>query len=181
MDSTNSTRPIDPQVRIGHVHLKVADLERALAFYCGVLGFELTQRYGTQAAFVSAGGYHHHIGLNTWESLGGSPPPPGTTGLYHTAILYPTRRALGDALRRVLEAGIPLDGASDHGVSEALYLRDPDDNGVELYWDRPQESWPRTPQGELAMFTRRLDLNCLLTEVDSEVNVSMVETGPNDL
>jgi catechol 2,3-dioxygenase len=181
MDSTNSTRPIDPQVRIGHVHLKVADLERALAFYCGVLGFELTQRYGTQAAFVSAGGYHHHIGLNTWESLGGSPPPPGTTGLYHTAILYPTRRALGDALRRVLEAGIPLDGASDHGVSEALYLRDPDDNGVELYWDRPQESWPRTPQGELAMFTRRLELKCLLKEVDSEVNVSMVETGPNDL
>ena len=135
---TNNPRPIDPGVRIGHVHLKVADLERALRFYCGVLGFEITQRYGTQAAFVSAGGYHHHIGLNTWESLGGSPPPPGTTGLYHTAIVYPTRRALADALRRVLDAGIQLDGASDHGVSEALYLRDPDDNGVELYWDRPQ-------------------------------------------
>ena len=158
--------PIDPQVRIGHVHLKVADLDRALGFYCGVLGFQLTQRYGTQAAFVSAGGYHHHIGLNTWESLGGSPPPPGTTGLYHTAILYPTRLALADALRRVLEAGIQLDGASDHGVSEALYLRDPDDNGVELYWDRPEEAWPRTPQGELAMFTRRLDLNGLLKEVE---------------
>ena len=170
MTSDETTRPIDPQVRIGHVHLKVADLERALRFYCGVLGFELTQRYGTQAAFVSAGGYHHHIGLNTWESLGGSPPPPGTTGLYHTAILYPTRRALADALRRVLDAGIPLDGASDHGVSEALYLRDPDDNGVELYWDRPQEAWPRTPQGELAMFTRRLDLNGLLKEVEAERN-----------
>src|SRR5438067_12221469 len=160
-------RPIDPGVRIGHVHLKVADLERALAFYCGVLGFELTQRYGTQAAFVSAGGYHHHIGLNTWESQGGSPPPPGTTGLYHVAILYPTRRALADALRRLIAAGVPLDGASDHGVSEALYLRDPDDNGVELYWDRPQEAWPRTPQGELAMSTRRLDLNDLLNEVES--------------
>ena len=145
-----STAPIDDNVRIGHVHLKVADLERALRFYCGVLGFELTQRYGTQAAFVSAGGYHHHIGLNTWESRGGSPPPPGTTGLYHVAILYPTRAALADALRRVLDAGIPLDGASDHGVSEALYLRDPDGNGVELYWDRPQEEWPRTPDGSLS-------------------------------
>ena len=132
------SRPIDPGARIGHVHLKVADLERALAFYCGVLGFELTQRYGEQAAFVSAGGYHHHIGLNTWESRGGPPPPPGTTGLYHLAILYPTRAALADALRRLIAAGIPLDGASDHGVSEALYLRDPDENGVELYWDRPR-------------------------------------------
>lgn len=158
---------LDPQVRIGHVHLKVADLERAIGFYCGVLGFEITQRYGAQAAFVSAGGYHHHIGLNTWESLGGSPPPPGTTGLYHTAIHYPTRRALADGLRRVLEAGIELDGASDHGVSEALYLRDPDQNGVELYWDRPPEQWPRTPSGELAMFTRRLDLKDLLSAAGS--------------
>jgi catechol 2,3-dioxygenase len=153
-----ATRPIDRHVRIGHVHLKVADLERALQFYCGVLGFELTQRYGTQAAFVSAGGYHHHIGLNTWKSLGGTPAPSGTTGLYHIAILYPTRSALADALRRVLEAGIELDGVSDHGVSEALYLRDPDENGLELYWDRPPEAWPRTRQGELAMFTQPLDL-----------------------
>src|SRR5262245_62562610 len=145
---------IDPRVDIGHVHLKVSDLDRAIAFYRDVLGFELQHRHGDQAAFLSAGGYHHHIGLNTWESLGGSPPPPGTTGLYHTAILYPTRKALADALRRVIAAGIPLDGASDHGVSEALYLRDPDENGVELYWDRPQEAWPRTPQGELAMFSR---------------------------
>src|ERR1700681_248065 len=159
--------PVIAGTRIGHVHLKVADLDRALAFYCGVFGFELKQRYGTQAAFVSAGGYQHHIGLNTWESRGGAPSPPGTTGLYHTAILYPTRRALADALRRVLEAGIQLDGASDHGVSEALYLRDPDDNGVELYGDRPQEAWPRTPTGELAMFTRRLDLNGLLNEVEA--------------
>jgi catechol 2,3-dioxygenase len=181
MTPNETLRPIDPQVRIGHVHLKVADLERALRFYCGVLGFELMQRYGTQAAFVSAGGYHHHIGLNTWESLGGSPPPPGTTGLYHTAILYPTRRALADALRRVLEAGIPLDGASDHGVSEALYLRDPDDNGVELYWDRPQNAWPRTPEGALAMFTRRLDLNNLLKEVEAVTNAPKVEEGPRDL
>lgn len=180
MKSDETFRPIDPQVRIGHVHLKVADLERALGFYCGVLGFELTQRYGTQAAFVSAGGYHHHVGLNTWESLGGSSPPPGTTG-HHTAILYPTRRALADALRRVLEAGIQLDGASDHGVSEALYLRDPDDNGVELYWDRPQESWPRTPQGELAMFTRRLDLSGLLKEVEDVKNVPKVGDGPQDV
>ncbi len=132
-------RPIDPGVDIGHVHLKVSDIDRALGFYCGVLGFELQQRLGDQAAFISAGGYHHHIGLNTWESRGGSPPPTATTGLYHTAILYPTRKALADALRRVLEAGVPLDGASDHGVSEALYLRDPDDNGVELYWDRAPE------------------------------------------
>jgi catechol 2,3-dioxygenase len=181
MTTDETPRPIDPQVRIGHVHLKVADLERSLRFYCGVLGFELTQRYGTQAAFVSAGGYHHHIGLNTWESLGGSPPPPGTTGLYHTAILYPTRRALADALRRVLEAGIQLDGASDHGVSEALYLRDPDDSGVELYWDRPQEAWPRTPTGELAMFTRRLDLNGLLKEVEDVKDVPKVGEGPQDL
>src|SRR5204862_3127082 len=181
MKSDETTRPIDPQVRIGHVHLKVADLERALRFYCGVLGFELTQRYGTQAAFVSAGGYHHHIGLNTWESLGGSPPPPGTTGLYHVAILYPTRRALAEALHRLLAAGVPLDGASDHGVSEALYLRDPDDNGLELYWDRPQEAWPRTPQGELAMFTRRLDLDGLLREVGPEPHAPEVDEGPQDL
>jgi catechol 2,3-dioxygenase len=158
------TRPIDAGVRIGHVHLKVADLDRALGFYCGVLGFELTQRYGPQAAFVSAGGYHHHIGLNTWESQDGGPPPPGTTGLYHLAILYPTRAALADALRRVLAAGIPLDGASDHGVSEALYLRDPDGNGVELYWDRPREQWPRNADGSLNVFTRRLDLAALLRE-----------------
>jgi catechol 2,3-dioxygenase len=176
-----SSDPIDPAVRIGHVHLKVADLERSLGFYCGVLGFEITQRYGTQAAFVSAGGYHHHMGLNTWESRGGSPPPPGTTGLYHTAILYPTRRALADALRRVLEAGIPLDGASDHGVSEALYLRDPDDNGVELYWDRPQDQWPRTPTGDLAMFTRRLDLNDLLGEIERVKDSPEVGDGPRDL
>jgi catechol 2,3-dioxygenase len=155
-------RPIDPGVRIGHVHLKVADLDRALAFYCGVLGFELMQRYGAQAAFVSAGGYHHHIGLNTWESQGGSPPPPGTTGLYHVAILYPTRAALADALYRLAQAGIPLQGASDHGVSEALYLSDPDGNGIELYVDRPQDQWPRTPDGELQMVTRRLDLQNLL-------------------
>ena len=157
-------RPIHPGATIGHVHLKVANLERALAFYCGVLGFELMQRYGTQAAFIAAGGYHHHIGLNTWESLGGSPPPPGSTGLYHTASLDPTRAALADALRRLIAAGIPLDGASDHGVSEALYLRDPDQNGVELYWDKPQAQWPRTPDGQLAMHTRRLDLDSLLQE-----------------
>jgi catechol 2,3-dioxygenase len=157
-------RPIDPGARIGHVHLKVADLERALGFYCGVLGFQLMQRYGTRAAFVAAGGYHHHIGLNTWESLGGSPPPPGATGLFHTAVLYPTRGALADALRRVRAAGIPLDGASDHGVSEALYLRDADENGVELYRDRPEAEWPRTPDGRLAMFTRRLEVDDLLRE-----------------
>jgi catechol 2,3-dioxygenase len=160
----DQTRPIHAGTRIGHVHLKVADLDRALGFYCGVLGFELMQRYGAQAAFVSAGGYHHHIGLNTWESRNGPPPLPGTTGLYHTAILYPSRAALADALRRVLSAGIPLDGASDHGVSEALYLRDPDHNGVELYRDRPQSDWPRTPDGKLAMITRRLDLDDLLRE-----------------
>ena len=157
--------PIDPGVRIGHVHLKVADLERALAFYCGVLGFELTQRR-PGAAFISAGGYHHHIGLNTWESRGGSPPPLGSTGLYHLAILYPARVKLADALRRLIEAEIPLEGASDHGVSEALYLRDPDDNGVELYWDRPKEQWPRTPDGKLAMVTERLDLRDLLNELE---------------
>jgi catechol 2,3-dioxygenase len=156
--------PIDAGVRIGHVHLKVANLQRALDFYVGVLGFELVQRYGAQAAFISAGGYHHHIGLNTWESLGGSPPPPGTTGLYHTAILYPTRAALADALKRLIKAKIPLDGASDHGVSEALYLHDPDHNGVELYWDRPQEKWPRDAQGGLAMVTERLDLGELLAQ-----------------
>lgn len=160
-----SNPQIDPKVSIGHVHLKVADLERALRFYCGVLGFHLTQRYGTDAAFISAGGYHHHIGLNTWESLGGSPPPAGTTGLFHLAILYPTRATLADALRRLSEAAISLDGASDHGVSEALYLRDPDQNGVELYWDRPPADWPRTPDGSLAMFTRPLDLKALLDEV----------------
>ena len=159
--------PIDPGTRIGHVHLKVADLERALGFYCGVLGFELTQRYGRQAAFVSAGGYHHHIGLNTWESRGGSPPAPGTTGLYHVAIVYPSRRALATAVKRLADAGVPLDGASDHGVSEALYLRDPDDNGVELYWDRPREEWPRTPDGGLAMTTERLDLASLLRELEN--------------
>jgi catechol 2,3-dioxygenase len=158
--------PIHPGVRIGHVHLKVADIDRALAFYCGVLGFELTQRIGSQAAFISGGGYHHHIGLNTWESRGGPPPPEGTTGLYHLAILYPTRAALADALRRLIAANIPLDGASDHGVSEALYLRDPDENGVELYWDRPQDMWPRTADGGLAMFTRRLDLMGLLRETE---------------
>jgi catechol 2,3-dioxygenase len=157
-----TTRPIDGGVRIGHVHLKVADIERSLAFYCGVLGFEVKQRWGTEAAFIAAGGYHHHIGLNTWESEGGSPPAPGTTGLYHLAILYPTRAALGDALRRLAEAGIPLDGASDHGVSEALYLRDPDENGVELYWDRPPEDWPRDAEGGIAMYSRRLDLDSLL-------------------
>ncbi|MBI5423677.1 MAG: VOC family protein [Opitutae bacterium] len=160
-----SAPAIDAGVRIGHVHLKVANLERALEFYCGVLGFQLMQRYGAQAAFISAGGYHHHLGLNTWESLGGSPPPPGSTGLYHTAILYPTRRALADALRRLAEADWPLDGASDHGVSEALYLRDPDQNGVELYRDRPEAEWPRTPAGELAMVTRPLDLRGLLAEL----------------
>ena len=176
-----TARPIDPQVRIGHVHLKVADLERALAFYCGVLGFELTQRYGAHAAFVSAGGYHHHIGLNTWESAGGSPPPPGATGLYHVAVLYPTRQALADALRRLLTAGVPLDGAADRGVSEALYLRDPDGNGVELYRDSPPEAWPRAAQGELAMFARRLVLDDLLNEVESAADAPAVEEGPRDL
>lgn len=160
----SSDRPITAGVRIGHVHLKVADLERALGFYCGVLGFELTQRYGSEAAFVSAGGYHHHVGLNSWESAGGRPPAPGMTGLYHLAILYPTRADLADALRRLQAAGIDLDGASDHGVSEALYLRDPDGNGVELYWDRPTAEWPRTADAKLDMYTRRLDLQRLLNE-----------------
>jgi catechol 2,3-dioxygenase len=156
--------PIDPKVGIGHVHLKVADLDRALAFYRDVLGFEVTQSYGREAAFLSAGGYHHHIGLNTWESKGGSPPPPGATGLYHLAILYPTRALLADVLRRVLAAGIELEGVSDHGVSEAIYVRDPDGNGVELYWDRPREQWPRASDGSMAMFTHALDLNALLEE-----------------
>ena len=156
------TTPIDPGTRIGHVHLKVADLDRAIAFYHEVLGFDITHRYGTQAAFLSAGGYHHHIGLNTWESQGGTAPPRGTTGLYHVAILYPTRTALAGALRRLLAAGIPLQGASDHGVSEALYLSDPDGNGLELYWDRPEDQWPRTRDGGLTMYTRPLDLNTLL-------------------
>ena len=166
----NPSRPektsIDPRVRIGHVHLKVADIERALSFYRDVLGFEVTQRFGASAAFLSAGEYHHHIGLNTWESAGGRPPAAGTTGLYHVAVLYPTRAELGDALRRLTKARIALDGASDHGVSEALYLRDPDENGVELYWDRPLEEWPRTPDGGLAMFTKPLDLQSLLDEAE---------------
>lgn len=164
-----TTDTIHPLVTIGHVHLKVADLERAIGFYCGVLGFRLTQRFGSSAAFLSAGDYHHHIGLNTWESEGGSPPARGTTGLYHVAILYPDRATLGDALRRVVAAGIPLDGASDHGVSEALYLRDPDGNGVELYRDRPRAEWPVSPSGELAMYTRPLDLRALLAEAPSAV------------
>jgi len=158
------TKPIHPQTRIGHVHLKVADLERAIAFYRDVLGFQITQRYGRQAAFLSAGGYHHHIALNTWESRGGSPPPPNATGLFHLAILYPTRAELADALRRLIKADIPLEGASDHGVSEALYLRDPDQNGVELYWDRPQDQWPHTANGDLNMITEPLDLASLLKE-----------------
>jgi len=159
-------RPIAAGVGIGHVHLKVADLDRALGFYCGVLGFELMLRFGDSAAFISAGGYHHHIGLNTWESLGGKPPAAGTTGLYHLAILYPTRASLADALQRLIAASVPLDGASDHGVSEALYLRDPDNNGVELYRDRPRNQWPRTPDGQLAMYTRPLDLRALLAEAE---------------
>lgn len=158
------TTPVHPDTRIGHVHLKVADLDRAIAFYSGVLGFEVTQRYGTQAAFLSAGGYHHHIGLNTWESRNGTPPPRGHTGLYHTAFLYPDRAALADALRRLVDAGIALDGASDHGVSEAIYLRDPDGNGVELYRDRPEAEWPRDAQGNLEMITAPLDLRALLKE-----------------
>ena len=165
-DVTRASAAIDPRVDIGHVHLKVADIDRALGFWHDVLGFEETQRFGDQAAFISAGGYHHHIGLNTWESKGGAPPPPGTTGLYHVAIRYPTRRALADALRRVLDAGIRLDGASDHGVSEALYLRDPDSNGVELYCDRPESEWPRPPDGHgVAMVTAPLDLDDLLAEL----------------
>jgi catechol 2,3-dioxygenase len=164
LEPDTNFRAIDPRVRIGHVHLKVSDLERSLAFYCGVLGFELTQRWGTQAAFVSAAGYHHHVGLNTWDSAGGSPPPAGTTGLFHLAILYPDRKTLSDALRRLLAAKVPLEGASDHGVSEALYLRDPDQNGLELYRDRPKHEWPRDPEGSITMFTRPLDLDALLAE-----------------
>ncbi len=162
----NSSGPIDPRVDIGHVHLKVSDLERALEFYCGVLGLELTTRYGPEAAFISAGGYHHHIGLNTRESRGGSRPPPGTTGLYHVAIRYPDRRTLADALLRLQKAGVPLLGASDHGVSEALYLEDPDGNGLELYCDRPRDQWPRAADGSLIMYTRPLDLNSLLAELE---------------
>jgi catechol 2,3-dioxygenase len=160
------TEAIDPGVDIGHVHLKVADLDTAIRFYRDVLGFELQQQLGDQAAFLSAGGYHHHIGLNTWESRGGSPPARGTTGLFHAAIRYPTRKALADALRRLGEAGIPLDGASDHGASEALYLRDPDGNGLELYWDRPRDEWPRSADGNVAMFTAPLDLRSLMAELD---------------
>lgn len=157
-------KPIDPGVDVGHVHLKVSEIERSLGFWRDVLGFEEQARYGDQAVFISAGGYHHHIGLNTWESKGGSPPPPGTTGLYHVAVRYPSRPALADALRRLIVAGIGLDGASDHGVSEALYLHDPDFNGVELYWDRPEKAWPRNPDGSLGMFTAPLDLDSLLAE-----------------
>ena len=161
---TQQPKPIAAGTSIGHVHLKVSNIQRSLDFYCGVLGFELQQLYGDQAAFISAGGYHHHLGMNTWESLGGSPPAPGTTGLFHTAILYPTRADLADALRRLKANNIQLDGASDHGVSEALYLRDPDQNGVELYWDRPKDKWPRNADGSLAMMTARLDLNSLIKE-----------------
>jgi catechol 2,3-dioxygenase len=182
-DVAVAAKTINPGVRIGHVHLKVADIDRALAFYCGVLGFTLTQRLGPQAAFISAGGYHHHIGLNTWESRGGPPPPQGTTGLYHLAILYPTRAELADALRRLIEAKISLDGASDHGVSEALYLRDPDNNGVELYWDRPKEAWPFTADGKLAMFARQLDLANLLAEngraTPAQVDAPLFEPSRN--
>ncbi len=157
-----ATPAIAAGTRIGHVHLKVSNIQQSLDFYVGVLGFELQQMYGKQAAFISAGGYHHHIGLNTWESEGGSPPPPGTTGLFHVAILYPTRADLADALKRLSAHGLQLDGASDHGVSEALYLRDPDENGIELYWDKPEAQWPRNPDGSIAMYTRRLDLNDLI-------------------
>jgi catechol 2,3-dioxygenase len=174
----NSDYVIDSRVRIGHVHLKVANIQRALDFYSGVLGFEVMQRFGESAAFLAAGGYHHHLAVNTWESLGGSPPPAGSTGLYHTAIVYPTRAKLAEALRRVLEARIPLDGAADHGVSESIYLRDPDENGVELYCDRPAELWPRTADGKLAMYTRPLDLHGLLSEIREE---RPLPTGPKDL
>lgn len=173
--------------RIGHVHLKVADLDRALNFYCGVLGFELMQRLGPSAAFISAGGYHHHIGLNTWESQGGTPPPPGSTGLYHLAIVYPTRADLARALKTLIDHKIPLDGAADHGVSEALYLRDPDQNGVELYWDRPRDTWPHAPTGDLAMYTRPLDLRALLASAESpqaaaeEPLPQNATNGPSDL
>ena len=157
---------IHPETRVGHVHLKVADLDRAIAFYSGILGFDVTQRYGSQAAFLSAGGYHHHIGLNTWDSLGGTPPPPGHTGLYHSAFLFPNRKALAQVLKRLVDAGYPLTGASDHGVSEALYLDDPGGNGVELYRDRPEADWPRAADGSLKMVTRRLDVQALLAEAD---------------
>jgi catechol 2,3-dioxygenase len=176
--SAKTTHTIDSRVRIGHVHLKVADLERALAFYSGVLGLEVMQRYGDGAVFLSAGGYHHHIALNTWESLGGLPPPPGATGLYHTAIVYPTRPALADALRRLLSAKIPIQGAADHGVSESIYLADPDENGVELYCDKPRGAWPRTSDGQLVMFTRPLDLHQLLKEAPPG---SEFDSGPPDL
>ena len=165
--TTPGSARIDPRVRIGHVHLKVADLERSLAFYRDLLGFELTERYGSQAAFLSAGGYHHHIGINTWESAGGSPPPPGSTGLYHHAILYPDRRELARAVKRLVDAGWPLTGASDHGVSEAIYLDDPDANGIELYRDRPREEWPRGPNGELRMTLLPLDVRALLAEAEA--------------
>ena len=158
--------PIDPGVDIGHVHLKVSDLDRAVDFYSGVLGFEVQARMGPDAAFLGAGGYHHHIGLNTWESKGGSSPPPGATGLFHTAIRYPTRRALAAALQRLRDAGVPLSGASDHGVSEALYLRDPDQNGIELYWDRPEAEWPRGADGQIDMYSAPLDLRDLLGELE---------------
>ena len=165
MAAEPATPRIDPGVDIGHIHLKVADLDRALDFYCGVLGFELQQRMGDQAAFISAGDYHHHIGLNTWHSRGGSPPPPDATGLFHFAVRYPTRRALADSVRRLGEAGHPIDGASDHGVSEAIYLRDPDENGIELYWDRPKERWSRAEDGSIEMFSAPLDLRELLSEL----------------
>ena len=167
-DRSGGGMAIDPGVRIGHVHLKVADLERSLDFYCGVLGLEPMQRYGEDAVFLSAGGYHHHIALNTWESRGGTPPPKDSTGLFHVALLYPDRRGLADALRRLQAADIPLDGASDHGVSEALYLRDPDENGLELYCDRPRDLWPRTEDGNLAMHTKPLDVEALLAEFPAE-------------
>ncbi|MEO8244662.1 MAG: VOC family protein [bacterium] len=157
---------LHPETRVGHVHLKVADLDRAIAFYSGLLGFDVTQRYGTQAAFLSAGGYHHHIGLNTWDSAGGTPPPPGHTGLYHSAFLFPDRKSLAQVLKRLVDANYALDGASDHGVSEALYLTDPDGNGVELYRDRPEADWPRSPDGTLKMITARLDVQALLAEAD---------------
>jgi catechol 2,3-dioxygenase len=157
---------LPPQTRIGHVHLKVADLDRALQFYQGVLGFDITTRYGSSAVFLSAGGYHHHIALNTWESKNGKPPAPGTTGLFHTAILFPTRADLANVLQRVIKAGIQLDGASDHGVSHAIYLRDPDQNGVELYWDLPKENWPHDKAGNLTMFTQPLDMRALLAEAN---------------
>lgn len=179
------SKSIAPGTRIGHVHLKVANLQRSLDFYCGVLGFEIMQRMGESAAFISAGGYHHHIALNTWESEGGNPPAIGTTGLYHLAIVYPDRVSLGSALRRLIGAKIPLDGAADHGVSESLYLRDPDDNGVELYRDRPEKEWPRDREGKLAMYTRPLDLHSLLAEAHAGLADSTEEQtkslGPKDL